>query len=288
MAAAQRGKAKRGDVNSDSPTVRLELPSQPESLTLVRGALIGIGEALAFDAELLDDLKTAVSEACNNVVLHAYADEVGPLLVSVRVGNNRVEASVMDRGTGIRAVARDADRMGVGLAVISALAERAEFVSAPNEGTEVRMTFNGRVGRLHQDSAQDEPLTAEPPDPPTGIDGQVLVSLSPPALVVDVLGRLARGLAAGAHFTVDRFSDLYLLIDTLATHARVASSNGRIACGLSATDRRLELAIGPFTHGSSARLDEAGPGLAVADELSVEPTDESELLRVVVWDRRSR
>ena len=56
----------------ESPSVRLELDSRPETLTLVRGMLGGVGELLAVDPELLDDLKTAVSEACNNVVLHAY------------------------------------------------------------------------------------------------------------------------------------------------------------------------------------------------------------------------
>ena len=113
----------------DAPKVRLELESRPEYLTLVRGALSGIGEALAFDPELLDDLKTAVSEACNNVVLHAYRDSPGPLSVEVLVGRDRVEAAVHDRGSGIHGVALAMEgRMGVGLAVISALADRAERV----------------------------------------------------------------------------------------------------------------------------------------------------------------
>ena len=64
-----------------APTLTLELDSRPETLTLVRGMLGGIAELLTMDAELLDDLKTAVSEACNNVVLHAYPEGSGPLSV---------------------------------------------------------------------------------------------------------------------------------------------------------------------------------------------------------------
>ena len=70
------------DLTDDWPTVRLDLDSRPETLTLVRGALGGVADQLALDPELLDDLKTAVSEACNNVVMHAYDDDTpGPLEV---------------------------------------------------------------------------------------------------------------------------------------------------------------------------------------------------------------
>jgi hypothetical protein len=51
----------------------------------------------------------------------------------------------------------------------------------------------------------------------------------------------------------------------------------------------MELVIGPFRMGSSARLKSAGRGLAVlADEVIVKPTDESEIVRLVVSDSRSR
>jgi anti-sigma regulatory factor (Ser/Thr protein kinase) len=125
--------------------VRLELDSRPESVTLVRGMLVGIGEELALEAELLDDLKTAVSEACNNVVMHAYGDAVGPMTVDFELEGGQIEVSVRDHGGGIRGVSASHDRMGVGLAVISALADRSEFVNLPEGGTEVRMSFIERA-----------------------------------------------------------------------------------------------------------------------------------------------
>ena len=50
-------------MDDEASTVRLQLESSPETLTLVRGALGGMAELLSLDVELLDDLKTTVSEA---------------------------------------------------------------------------------------------------------------------------------------------------------------------------------------------------------------------------------
>lgn len=263
--------------------MRLQLESRPQSLTLVRGALTGLGEALAFDPELLDDLKTAVSEACNNAVLHAYGDGSGPLSVTIKVLDDGVEATIQDRGSGIHAVSLNADRMGVGLAVISALADRAEFSSAPGQGTEVRMVFNGHV-KLPPGSRGSNGSK-----PTASLSGDVVVSLSGVELVGNVLGRLVRGMAATARFSVDRFSDLFLLADTLARHAHIASTDGHIAFALSSATRRLQLDIGPFVDGSSARLESEAPALGqLADEVSIETVDGSELLRLVVCDKGSR
>jgi serine/threonine-protein kinase RsbW len=272
-------------VDNGTPTVRLELESRPECLTLVRGALIGIGETLAFDPELLDDVKTAVSEACSNVVLHAYDGAPGPLAVMVAVAHDRVEAAVHDSGSGILNVSSADDRMGVGLAVITALSERAEFISNPGEGTLVRMAFAGSV--------PDAPLAPELSGSPSidgtaprpGASDQVLVWLSTPALLGAVLGRVSRGMAAGAHFSVDAIQELPALANTLGDHANDAAAAMPLKLALSATNRRLELGIGPFRDGSSAGLD---PHLgALVAVLDVDRAGESETLRLVVSEPRS-
>ena len=58
--------------SDNSFRLRLELASVPESVTLVRSVIRTVARAAGLDRELVDDLRTAVSEACNNVVLHAY------------------------------------------------------------------------------------------------------------------------------------------------------------------------------------------------------------------------
>ena len=75
-----------------STTVNLELESRPECLALVRGMLVGIADLLGFDQELLHNLKTVVGEACNNVIVHAYDGEPGPLAVGLEIEQDRVEA----------------------------------------------------------------------------------------------------------------------------------------------------------------------------------------------------
>ena len=57
-----------------SAAVSLRLPARPENVAVVRQALTGLGDAYDLDPDLLGDVKTAVTEACNNVVLHAYEE----------------------------------------------------------------------------------------------------------------------------------------------------------------------------------------------------------------------
>jgi serine/threonine-protein kinase RsbW len=274
-------------VTNGAPTVRLELESRPECLTLVRGALNGIGEQLAFDAELLDDVKTAVSEACNNVVLHAYDGAPGPLAVAVAVGHDRVETAVHDRGSGIRALSSAEDRMGVGLAVITSLAERAEFISEPDEGTEVRMAFAGPVRGAPCSANLSGPVTVDGYKPPRGLEGRVIVSLSTPDLLGAVLERIARGMAAGAHFTADGVRELSILASALAARTHGAAIADRLTFSVLAATRRLELAVGPFAVGTSAGVDT--PDLrSLSVELGVEAAADHETLQVVVSESRSR
>jgi anti-sigma regulatory factor (Ser/Thr protein kinase) len=278
-------------VNLDSPTIRLELESRYESVTLVRSMLAGVADLLPFDSELLDDLKTAVSEACNNVVLHAYGDASGPMVVELCVTDGGIEALVRDSGSGIQQVASSAeDRIGVGLAVISALADRAEFRSVPEGGTEVRMTFTRPGTAVH---LLDGPPTS-PTERSSGLAGDVVVTIYSLSLLGTVLGRITRAVAAGARFSLDRFSDVYLVTDALAAHARRAIDGAQIGFAIAASTRRLELTLGPLVRGSSTQLvgrahSQLGsePLSLLADGLEVEPIGETEMLRVLLLDRRA-
>jgi anti-sigma regulatory factor (Ser/Thr protein kinase) len=277
---------------ADSPTVRLELESSPETLTLVRGALGGMAESLALDVELLDDLKTAVSEACNNVVMHAYGGESGPLSVCVFVGDEEIQVSVRDQGRGIPLQAPADDRLqGVGIPIMRALAQQTAFRSLEHGGTEVWLQFSGR---------RDGKLLYSPPEAASVEDGwtdqlsgDTVVSLSPVDFIGGVLGRLARAMAARARFSLDRFSDVYLVTDALAAHAVEAASSPRIGFGIATDSRRLEVTIGPFRPGASAPLtgasqSEVGSALRrLSDELHIDAQNGGESLRVVMLDARA-
>jgi serine/threonine-protein kinase RsbW len=278
---------------AEGSTVRLRLESRPQTLTIVRGMLGGVAELLSIDPELLDDLKTSVSEACNNVVLHAYGGEPGPMEVGLFVTEERFSVRVVDEGVGMPAPPPAGDvSQGIGLSVIRALTEDVQFSSAPGGGTEVRMDFSvRRDGRKLFEAPPSATSDAETTLSQDG-EGEVIVSLSPVTLLPGVLGRLARTLAATAHFSLDRFSDVYLVTDTLAAHASTAAEGQRIEARLSAQDRRLELVVGPFRRGTGSRLDAqaadhpASPLVLLSDQVSVQEAGDAELLRVVVIDHR--
>jgi anti-sigma regulatory factor (Ser/Thr protein kinase) len=276
-------------LRTESPTVRLDLESRPQTLTIVRGMLGGVAELLTIDPELLDDLKTAVSEACNNVVLHAYGGDPGPMVVRLFVDEERIRVTVEDHGVGMPAAAADRAE-GIGLSVIRALVDDVSLLPGPEGGTRVQMDFAAqRSGRtLFQRpgvAGPDQGWAREDSD-------EIVVSLSPVTLLTGVLGRLARTLAATAHFSLDRFSDVYLVTDTLAAHAATAAAGLRIDARLAAAERRLELAVGPFRAGASELLrsppaDHApSPLVLLSDEVSVRPDGDGELLHVVVIDHR--
>ncbi len=270
--------------------MRLALESRPQTLTIVRGMLSGVAELLAIDPELLDDLKTAVSEACNNVVLHAYQGEPGPMEVGLFVGDGRFRVTVSDHGVGMPvAPGAGDDSQGIGMSVIRALTESVQFTPAPSGGTEVQMDFAARRDGRRLFAV---PAVAAPEMKMATTADAVAVSLSPVTLLPGVLGRLARTLAATAHFSLDRFSDVYLITDTLAAHAASAAAGARIQASLAAGDRRLELVVGPFRKGTGSRLEvrasdhPASPLILLSDQVAVEDFDDAERLRVVVIDHR--
>ena len=74
-----------------------------------------------------------------------------------------------------------------------------------------------------------------------------MVSVSPVELLSSVLGRVARTVAATAHFSLDRFSDVYLITDALAAYADRAAAGERITARLTASERQLSLIARPVS-----------------------------------------
>jgi serine/threonine-protein kinase RsbW len=120
--------------------LRLELLSVPDSVGLVRSLIRTVTRAAGLDPALIDDMRTAVSEACNNVVLHAYASTPGAMIFSLTTRGDSIEIVVRDHGCGIRPGLARNTGLGMGVTLINSLADRAEFESS-ELGTEVRMRF---------------------------------------------------------------------------------------------------------------------------------------------------
>jgi hypothetical protein len=265
--------------------LNLRLNSRPDSAGLVRAALGGLAAAFALRPELVNDLKTAVSEACNNAVEHAYRGQSGVIAIRLDVGPEVVDVSVRDWGGGFQNVAPAGDHLRVGLPVINALAARAEFLTAPGSGTEVRMAFDmrhdpRRAGLLAR-VEESEDFEAWTPWR-RGLAGDVVVTLLPCELLSEVLEPLTSALMAGARFALERFSDVYLVSREVAAHVMSAAASARVSFALSAREQQLDLTIGPVRAGAGEALRPLLP--AAADELATERLDGSELVRVVVRD----
>ena len=126
-----------------APEVVLNMPARAEGVGVVRQALAGMADALAFDAAVLSDMKMAVTEACTNVVVHAYDEDAGVLEVEMLADEAGLTIVVRDHGSGIqpRPARSEPPALGLGLPLIAALSDAFELRGSAGTGTEVRMTF---------------------------------------------------------------------------------------------------------------------------------------------------
>jgi anti-sigma regulatory factor (Ser/Thr protein kinase) len=277
----------------EAPNVRLRLSNRSENVLLVREMLTGVAEALDLESSDLYDIRTAVTEACNNVVLHAYEGGEGPLEVDLTTSAEAIEVVVRDHGIGIRPRIRSVDEaaLGIGLPLIQALVQSVEFSEMPDgKGTSVRMHFQ-TPGRQPLDLATangQEPLAI-----PSGDGGAAVIGIVPARLARAVLPRVLSVLAARAHFSTDRISDAQMLADALAAHAPTSLGADRVDLAVNVDSRRLGLRVGPLDAGRADRLilDSAVDGLGVViekliDERSVASVGSAEMLELQLVDRQ--
>ena len=99
----------------------------------------------------LADLKTAVSEAVTNCIVHAYPERVGPIIMTIAVYPGRlVKITVADKGVGIPDIEKameplfttgnPEERSGLGFAVMQSFMDKVRVSSAPGRGTRVTLT----------------------------------------------------------------------------------------------------------------------------------------------------
>jgi anti-sigma regulatory factor (Ser/Thr protein kinase) len=115
----------------------------PESVPDVRHWLIDRAREAGAGPRALDAIGLAAAEAATNAVLHAFNDwvGVGEIAVSAELLDyDRIRVVVADNGSGLRP-RPDSPGLGLGLPLISQLADDVEITTPPAGGTEVRMDF---------------------------------------------------------------------------------------------------------------------------------------------------
>jgi serine/threonine-protein kinase RsbW len=132
------GEERRPSATSD---VRLTLPARPENVAVVRHVLGAFAEALSLPDPVIEDMRLAVTEACTNVVRHAYTDgHPGPVEILIHPAGDTLQVVVSDEGRGL-GPSGDTSGPGLGLPLIAALAHTLEIEPAPRSGSRLRMSF---------------------------------------------------------------------------------------------------------------------------------------------------
>jgi serine/threonine-protein kinase RsbW len=245
--------------------VRLELSSRAENVAVVRQALSGLADATGLSPADLNDIGTAVTEACNNVSVHAYDGREGPLEVQLFAGDTTTVVTVRDRGVGgvgleLDGGARvefpsnvDGELARIGVPSIKALASSARWSEPADGGTKVEMTFS--TGSLAWEDVGSGYALAELFFPePRRFTETIEVGMAPLSIAQGVLPRLLRAMAARAHFSIERHADVQrvgsavLLADPSMWSA--AGVHARLVTGIDS----LEIAVGPLSEEDMARV----------------------------------
>jgi anti-sigma regulatory factor (Ser/Thr protein kinase) len=262
--------------------LQMSLPARAENVAVARHALAGLAERIGMDEPGVADLKTVVTEACMNVVVHAYpGDQPGPLKVEAMPELDGLTVVVRDYGMGIRP-RPDVDRpsLRIGLTLIAALSSSFEIKGGVDRGTEIRM----HLPLVARDENAERPrASSQAPAAPEATEMRV----GPPDLLGPILGRALGALAARRDITVDRLSDAMLLSDAISAGAPQGFKDGHVSLSIADREEGVELRVGPMESGGGARLRESldlpeldGSLEALADELRVEQGDDGEFLVV--------
>lgn len=123
--------------------------SRSANEAFARGVVAAFAAQLDPAVDELADLRTAVSEAVTNAIVHAYPDCLGAITLTVKLyENGRIRVQVRDRGAGIPDVAKameplyttgGEERSGLGFSVMESFTDRLQVRSTPGKGTAVNM-----------------------------------------------------------------------------------------------------------------------------------------------------
>ena len=136
----------------------LEFPSRSANEGFARAAAACFAAQLDPTLEEINDIKTAVSEAVTNAIVHAYPDSIGQVVVKVRICPDQVlEVTVRDHGRGIPDIEKarqpmfttgGEERSGMGFTIMESFMDVVKVRSTPGKGTQVTMRkrISPRIG----------------------------------------------------------------------------------------------------------------------------------------------
>lgn len=139
--------------------IKLEFPSKSSNEAFARTAAAAFATQLDPTMDEMGDIKTAVSEAVTNAIVHAYPDSIGRISMRLRIlEGNVLEISVRDWGKGIENIEQamtplfstgGEDRSGMGFTIMDSFTDKLRVRSTPGKGTTVTMlrSICPRIGK---------------------------------------------------------------------------------------------------------------------------------------------
>lgn len=136
--------------------MNLSFMAIPENEAFARSTVAAFCLSLSPTLEELNDVKTAISEAVTNCIVHAYREKDGEIAIETRIDGNVLHIKVSDQGVGIPSVeeaiqpffttAGEEERSGMGFTVMQTFMDTLEVISEVDKGTHIVMTkkFYGR------------------------------------------------------------------------------------------------------------------------------------------------
>ena len=128
----------------------LEFDSKSENESFARTVVAVFAAQLNPTIEEIADIKTAVSEAVTNSIIHGYDGREGKIVLTCTIEGSKITVSVMDKGKGIEDIKQameplyttkpEMERSGMGFSFMEAFMDDLEVTSVPGEGTTVIMT----------------------------------------------------------------------------------------------------------------------------------------------------
>ena len=140
--------------------IKLEFPSLSANESFARAAAAGFAAQLDPTLDELGDIKTAVSEAVTNCIVHAYPDSIGIISMRLRITDDgKLEINVRDRGRGIPDLEQamqpmfttgGTERSGMGFTIMESFMDKLKVKSSPGKGTSVTMLRTIRQRRARK------------------------------------------------------------------------------------------------------------------------------------------
>ncbi|MBQ7283566.1 MAG: anti-sigma F factor [Oscillospiraceae bacterium] len=130
--------------------IKLNFPSKSVNEGFARSAVSAFCAQLDPTVEQINDIKTAVSEAVTNCIVHGYRDTFGVIYITATITDNTVTVKIADKGVGIEDVSKamqplyttdpNGERAGIGFAIMQSFMDSVKVKSALGKGTRVVMT----------------------------------------------------------------------------------------------------------------------------------------------------